>query len=510
MIRIGIAFAALTMLMPQLAQADAAANALVHQALGVQGGEAKLRAIKSVQWEASGYRNQIEESERPQGPYILELTDTSEIHDYAGNRYRSVTQSRVYPAYKFSQGTVVNGDVAMQLFGDRKAPGTPEAVKIAHEREALSPERLLLTATDAPDLRRDPDTVLQSVPQNVLRFTLDGAPVRIFLNAYTHLPTAVDYAGPSSRTGFWSYLGDVTLRTYYSTWWLAKGGIHLPMQFNIEGAGYPDRMLTISKLQIDEALPDADLAIPDDVRAKFDPNAPPASHDTTPLGIPGQPAREPAPGIVFIPGSWNATIIRQDDGIVILEAPISSGYAAKVIAEAKGRFPGARIKAVITTSDSWPHIAGIREYVADGVPIYALDLNKPILERMIGWPHTTQPDALQTHPRKPYFHLISGKTELGTGANHLEIIPIRGETSERQMMVYFPQHHLLYGSDPFQRDGSGVYTFPQTVTELTDAVAREHLQVDTFFMMHIAPTPWTDLAKAIADAETKDTPDGNY
>lgn len=66
------------------------------------------------------------------------------------------------------------------------------------------------------------------------------------------------------------------------------------------------------------------------------------------------------------------TLVQQDDGIVIVEAPISSGYSAKVIAEVHRRFPGKAIKAVITTSDSWPRLAGIREYVAQRIPIHAL------------------------------------------------------------------------------------------------------------------------------------------
>ena len=49
---------------------------------------------------------------------------------------------------------------------------------------------------------------------------------------------------------------------------------------------------------------------------------------------------------------------------------------------------------------------------------------------------------------------------------------------------------------------------PQTVTELTDAVAREHLAVNEFFMMHVGLTPWSELSKAVAAAELHDTPDG--
>jgi hypothetical protein len=286
-------------------------------------------------------------------------------------------------------------------------------IQITQERVALSPERLLLTALDAPDTRRDPDTVLQSVPQNVVVFTLDGAPVHVYLNAYTHLPTAVDYSGPLAHSSYWAFLGDVTLRTWYDSWWLAKDAIHFPMQRNIEGNGLPDQTLIIRKLQIDEALNDADLTIDANVRAQFHPDAKPADLEQRPLGDPSQPAKELEPGIVFIPGSWNVTLVKQDDGIVVLEAPISSGYSAQVIAEVHKRFPNQPIKAVVTTSDSWPHLAGIREYVADGIPIYALDLNEPILNRVIAGSRTSKPDALGRSPRKQQFDLVHDKKVLG-------------------------------------------------------------------------------------------------
>jgi hypothetical protein len=490
------------------AVADTSALNLLHQALEAQGGEQKLRSLKSVQWEASGYRNELEQSERPEGPYITDFLSVSEVHDLAGNRFRNVTDTSVYPFYKSSAVLVVNGKVAMRSVGTQLLAGTPQQVQITQERVALSPERLLLTALDAPDTRRDPDTVLQSVPQNVVVFTLDGAPVHVYLNAYTHLPTAVDYSGPLAHSSYWAFLGDVTLRTWYGSWWLAKDAIHFPMQRNIEGNGLPDQTLIIRKLQIDEALNDADLTIDANVRAQFHPDAKPADLEQRPLGDPSQPAKELEPGIVFIPGSWNVTLVKQDDGIVVLEAPISSGYSAQVIAEVHKRFPNQPIKAVVTTSDSWPHLAGIREYVADGIPIYALDLNEPILNRVIAGSRTSKPDALGRSPRKQQFDLVHDKKVLGTGANRLEIYPIHGETSERQMMVYFPQYKLLYGSDPFQRRQDGSFFYPQTVTELMDAVAREHLNVDRFFMMHIGPTPWSDLAKAIAVAEKQDTPSG--
>jgi hypothetical protein len=490
------------------ASADPAAATILRQALAAQGGEQTLRALHSVQFEAAGTRNELEQSERPEGPYITEFDTMSEVHDFAGDRYRSVVDAAVYPVFSFRTVTVASKTAIMQAFGATKTPGTLQQMQIVRERVALSPERVLLTALDAPDARREADTVLQSVPQNVVSFTLDGAPVRIFLNAYTHLPTAVDYSGPLARSGYWSFLGDVTARTYYSLWWLAKGGIHLPMQWNVERNGLPDQMYVIKELKIDEPLADADLTIPKDVADKYDPTRPGLDHDSYPLGRPDQPAQSLADGIVFIPGAWNTTMVNQGDGVVILEAPIASNYSVKVLAEAQRRFPNAPVKAVVTTSDSWPHIAGIREYVARGIPIYALDLNEPILHRVIHASYASKPDDLQRTPRDPIFHPVSGATTLGTGSNRIVLYPLQGETSERQMMAYFPAHRLLYGSDPFQRDQDGNYFYPQTVSELTDAVARERLDVQRFFMMHVPPTPWADLAAVLHAAAQQDTPDG--
>lgn len=496
-----------------------AAKEIVRKGLEAQGGERVLRSLTNVQWQASGYRNELEQSERPEGPYIVQMNEISEIHDIQGHRYRFEQTSSLYPVARFTTVTLVADQVAMRTTPTSSPsgppmqaaqPGTLQQVQAADERMALSPERLLLTAFDAPDLHSRPDASLQGVLQNVVSFTLDGSPVAVYLNGYTHLPTAVDYSGPLAHAGFWNYLGDATMRIYFSFWWLAKGGIHMPLQWNIEENGLQDSMFVIRKLQLDGPLNDADLSIPSDVRAKYHPDSATSDLESRPLGIPGQTAHELEPGIVLIPGTWNTTFIRQPDGIVVLEAPISSGYSAKVISEAKRRFPGVPVKAVITTSDSWPHLAGIREYVAEGVPIYALDLNRTILERVISGKRVTKPDELGRKPRKPIFHFVSDKTVLGEGENRIELYPLRGETSERQMMVYFPEHHLLYGSDPFQQQDDGSYFYPQTVTELLDAVHREKLRPERFFMMHIGPTPWTDLQSAVDAAEKTNSPEGAF
>ncbi len=479
-------------------QAQKSAADLLHDGLAAMGGEEKVRALNSLHFQATMQRNQLEESERPEGPYIVENDQVEEWRDLAHGNWKQVSHLHVAMQPEYVNTVVVADGAATRSFGAQQVPASGEQLQAAGEALALSPERVLLTGLASSDLHRLPDLVLQSVPHRAVEFTWQGLPVRIYLNADTHLPTAVEWVSAYPFGGFWSIWGDVTTRVYYSFWWL-QNGFHYPLQADVVRNGLPDHTTTITALDFNPTLAAADFAIPEATRSAFAARSK-KTVDERALGIPGQPASEPAPGMIFIPGPWNTTLVRQDDGIVVLEAPISSGYSAKVIEEAKKRFPGLPIKAAITTSDSWPHIGGVREYVALGVPVYVLDRTVPLIERLLRAPRTRYPDTLAKAPRKADLRPVSAKTVIGSGANRMEIYPIHGETSERQMMVYFPEHKLLYGSDPFQQMEDGKLFYPQTVYELESAVQREHLAVERFFMMHIGPTVWSMVQKAVKEA----------
>ena len=499
----GCVFALLLLVAPLSASPQPNAKGIVRAAITQMGGEDQLRALRNIRFQAIRQRNMLEQSERPEGPYIVAYHEVSELRDFEHGRLSQALEMRALtqPAVKM---TIIAADsVACFAMGGQSMPASPGEVQDAEESLDFGPERILLIALEAADLRAETDDILQSVPQHVVAFTWKGAPVHIFLNAYTLLPTAVEWTSAYPNNMYWSAWGDVTTRIYYSAWWLIPGGIHYPLQWDYFRNNLPDEVLSVTSIEPNVDLPPDAFKISPEVKTAFEKSASQPLEDRgTQLGAPGQPAVELAKDIIFIPGAWNATLIRQSDGVVILEAPISSGYSARVLAEAKHRWPRVPVKAVISTSDSWPHIAGVREYVARGITVYALDLNIPILSRVVSAPHTIIPDALAKAQKRPDFRIVPGKTAIGDGPNRLEIYPLRGETSERQMMVYFPEYKLLYGSDPFQRLDDGTYTFPQTVWELMHSVEREKLSVDTFFMMHIGPTPWSDLQKVLENAES--------
>ena len=108
----------------------------------------------------------------------------------------------------------------------------------------------------------------------------------------------------------------------------------------------------------------------------------------------------------------------------------------------------------------------MRLAVAQRLPVYILDLNQPLLDRMMSAPHTIEPDALQkSTDSKARWKIVGGKVEFGSGANRMELYPLRGASTERQYMVYFPERKLLYASDTLALNDDGTLYDPELMYE---------------------------------------------
>ncbi|HEY4837481.1 MAG TPA: hypothetical protein VIH72_02670 [Candidatus Acidoferrales bacterium] len=489
---------------PPAISTHARAIELLHQSMTALGGEEKLRAIHAIELKGIGFRNELEQSERPEGPWMPDFFQSDEIRDFANTRYRTVRQSKTLNNSSWDDAAwsdplvLVTAGGSAALFSQGKFNAISSAgVPDIEETLALDPLQVLLTALAAPDLRLGPDAQVHGFTQQVIEFTWKGEPVRIFLSSYSHMPTCIDVTHARPADYFQGPWGDVTIRITFATWSLDPSGVRYPRQWSKEMNGQPYSTYTANEVKFNPVINEPDFAIPEDVR-KASTSSP--DLDEVPVGQANTVPLQVAPGVEYIYGplNFNATEIRQHDGIVILEGVISSGYSAKIIQDAQKRFPGLPIKAVITTSDSWPHLGGIREYAARGIPIYALDLNRPILSRLLAAPHKQHPDALAKNPRSPKFTFVSQRTALGAGENRVEIIPFRTVTGERQMMVYFPAAKLVYTSDLFSVRTDGSIFLPEFAQEAVNSIARENLDVDRVYGMHYDPMPFQQLRDAIA------------
>jgi hypothetical protein len=463
-------------------------------ALAAMGGRDRLEAVKALELEGIQHTLLVEQSYR-QDPFITAYARTQEKIDFGAQRLlvqTHLTWPESDPGQSDSDTTLVIGPEGGVYRAEKSdSPASRSDIEAARSGLALGPMRLLLTALGAADLHFESAQRVRSTLHPVLAFAWQGRPVKVMINPFNHLPDAVETV--AVFYDHWYQWGDVRQRIYWDNWQTVHG-LRYPTNEVEERNGILWESRQVLKVDLNPVI-DADAF-------KIDAQA-------APKGLQSKGWERPfnadkgmtlAPGITLFPGSWNATVVKQDDGIVLLEAPLSGTYMAGVVEKAKQQSPGRPLKAVLSTSDSWPHVGGVRQVVALGLPVYILDLNKPLLDRLIASPRHLHPDLLAQAPRQPQWHLVSQKLLLGSGPNRMELYPLRGAATERQYMVYFPEHKLLYASDTLALNADGSLYAPELMREVMDAVKRENLEVTTVFAMHQEPVPWAQVTGLVERA----------
>ena len=451
------------------------------------GGRDRLTEVHTIQLDVLAHTELMEQSYR-QAPFITSYERIQVTRDFVGQRVIGKVHA-VWPESDLGQADsdvtmVVAAGGCVNRRGGQDGPCSAAQMDQVSEDLALGPVRLLLTASDAPDLHYEAPETLRSTEHTVLAFLWQGMPVRVALNRFNHLPDTVETK--QQFRDFWFYWGDVEQRIYLDNWrW-------------VNGIEYPSNQVTERNGMVWSSSQAVDIVFNKPVNDKdFAMDAKVAQISARQTGWAGLPFRGQgqtlAPDIVFYPGPWNTTLVKQADGVVILETPISARFTNGILAEAKRRYPGIPIKAVLSTSDSWPHVGGIRYDVAEEIPVYILDLNQPLLDRMVRAPHTIDPDPLAQSKKRPLWKPVTGTTQVGTGVNRMLLIPLRGASTERQYMVYFPEHRLLYASDTLVVNDDKTIYDPELTREVEQAVERERLDVDIVFAMHQAPVAWKDV-----------------
>jgi glyoxylase-like metal-dependent hydrolase (beta-lactamase superfamily II) len=470
--------------------ADITAGACVTLAISAMGGRQKLESVHSVRLDVVSHTALMEQSYR-QSPFITSYERDKTTLDLINGRLR-IEAHGIWPESDLNEAEADNTLIATPTGGVyHGAQGdTPcSLADLGRTREvlALGPLRALLTALASSDLHYGPSEVLRRTAHATVAFTWNDLPVRIALNSFNHLPDAVETT--ERFYDFWYYWGEVEQRIYWDNWKYIQG-ITYPSNEIIERNGAIWSSTQALDIKFNVTVAESDFAMEpkaaqQSVTQKGWEHAFNASKDT-----------ELALGIDLYSGSWNTTIVRQADGVVILETPVSVNFTRGIFAEAARRYPGQRVSAVLMTSDSWPHVGGLRFDAAENVPLYVLDLNLPLLTRMLAAPHATAEGKLG---QKVNWRVISGKEVIGSGPNRMELYPLRGAATERQYMVYFPEHRLLYASDTLVMNPNHTLYDPQLMHEVRQAVEREHLAVVTVYAMHEGPTPWKDVL-ALLDA----------
>ena len=238
-------------------------------------------------------------------------------------------------------------------------------------------------------------------------------------------------------------LGDRRNTAMY-TRWADAGGVKLPREIDSEANGRLVAHTVITTASVNGALDDAVFAIPDSIsrRAQRGPVA-------------------PAPIVVNLvdvgPNVWRAEgqthhslIVRQGNGLLVIEMPQTSARSRAVLDTLASRFPGVPVRLAVNTHHHWDHSGGVREYLARGIPVVTHSRNVAFIRGIAAARKTVAPDALSRAPRIPDVRAATDMMTIGTGDSRVQLLELRNTHAEGMLAVYVPALRALFVADVVQ------------------------------------------------------------
>lgn len=430
----------------------------------------------------------LEQSGTLDGGWIR-LDQTAQVTADLATRSGEVSEVRSVPAWNgtpFGSYTIRFADDAVASARDPRAEDdsvTWGAARVAQARQALRyldlfPAALLRQALSANDLRHD--------GENQLAFTRSAfgiaEQVTIEIQPGSGIPAGFTVETSFPHDMFLSGWGESTVRGAWGFWWRTEAGRLRPRQLEITFNGRPWQRLELSSFSADRpALADTLTQRPEAAPGGFSINDFPFSrrHES------------PAENVRVYYGAWNVMAVALDDGVYILDAPISPGYARAVLDQVETDFPGRPVRGVITTSNAWPHMAGLSAYADRGIPVHAHPDNIDLITEM--FPVLSGSDMLLP---------VSNGQEIGTGENRLRVRLAAGPALDRMAFVFVPGANLVWGSDAVQLDRATQAPSPharQYIAEFLDAVCADVQGSTHVVAMHIDPVSIDGLNAGFAE-----------
>jgi hypothetical protein len=255
-----------------------AAVASLDTAIARMGGRETLERVDRVRFEMMTLWQRMTFDRRPTdiiGTYELH----SDLRNYGLVAWRNTRRFVSGPVLQ--EGTdVVLKDVAIRRLPSRPdgtaSPWAPLSIAYVDERKeifAFAPERLLLAARGAGDLRALADTIIAGAPHARVSATVDGFPTTIFLRRTDGLLAMARYrAGQPNDFGLAPW-GNMEVEMWYSRW--AKyplpgtSGIVYPAQWDVKRVGRLYKRLVVLSANFDAAAPADSFAVSDSLRSAF-------------------------------------------------------------------------------------------------------------------------------------------------------------------------------------------------------------------------------------------------
>ena len=413
----------------------------------------------------------MEQSDRPYAPYLVTAQEQERYLDPATGvewlgrkdaaRARVLTESGNYAV---AGGTAV-ANAQMHFF--------------RYQDRAYNPWAVLLDWSADSAVSVTHRCVYREYPRITLTRRGQFGEERLLLDEKTAMPVKLDRLEPH-------YLwGDARVEYIYATWWGVAPGVSFPVASTRMFEGEIDGTLSV--------FPGGGSLVPVDSGPSVPtlPPAPALPHMYEYAGELTLPDTVRVAENVFLLRTpfYTQTVALLNDTVFVLDATTGERRARADSVWIGRLFPGRHPITVVVTDLAWPHIAGVRFWVASGARIVSHEASRPFLERVIAQTWHSAPDKLERERARTRFDFVGVSDSLRLAGGALQLYPIDGVASENALLAYLPRPEFLWPGDYIQ-DGSAWQLYTE---EVWRAVRRHGLTPARVAAQHLALTPWAQI-----------------
>ena len=329
-------------------------------------------------------------------------------------------------------------------------------------------------------------------PRIVLARATPGGDQRLYVDPKTGFPVKLDMVEKH-------YLWGQRHIEYLYTNWVRSGAVVVP------GSSF---MLADGKTEISETIGDLEMIAQNATPALELPAEPAESPDELPLFL-----RPLDPKVVQVGPKtyllsnrgYTEAVTEAGNEIFLFDATQGEERARKDSEAIASLFPGKHRVTVVVTDLAWPHIAGLRYWVASGATIIGHSAAREFLQGVVDRRWTLAPDLLERRRKTARLRFVGVDGPYNLAGSQISLHPIDGIGSEVALMAYVTADRFLWASDYIQTvDEPSLYAL-----EVWTAAQRDNLHPERTAAEHLPLTSWSKIEELQKEAATGTAPGSN-
>jgi hypothetical protein len=318
----------------------------------------------------------------------------------------------------------------------------------------------------------------------VLARTSPSGEQRLLLDPKTGYPVKLDF---EEQHYLW---GQRHIEYLYTNWTLA-GGVMLPGSSFRLADGQIEISQTTGDVEI-IAQSSAQNSEKSTVPSSSLPEEPAQTPDALPLFLrpidPQTTQVGPNTYLLTNPG-YSEAVTRIGDEVFLFDATQGEERAKKDARAIAQLFPGYKKLTLVVTDLAWPHVSGVRYWVANGATVISHKAAQEFLQSVVDRRWTLSPDLLERRRKTAKLKFVGVDAAYNLAGGAISLHPIDGIGSEVALMAYLAADRLLWASDFIQT----VEQPTSYASEVWSAVQRDGLHPERTAAEHLPLTPWTKI-----------------